>query len=167
MAMYYCVNIQTCYSNLIYLHSYCSCVNHYFFFYSLSQSNPLFLFFFFFFFFFFISLPPLSLSLSLFICTADQPSTHHHSTTATHHHPTIANHHHHFKTHKNLTTSSIENQSQNQRKIKPKINKNQWKSNLELMEFQPQHIKRKTQNKPSTENYQPKPKSSHSHVYCR
>ena len=164
--MYYCVNIQTCYSNLIYLHGYCSCVNYYYFFYfilshsqtlsfssSSSSSSH--------------SLLSLSLSLSLIICTADQPSTHHHSTTATHHHPTIANHHHHFKTHKNPTTSSIENQSQNQRKIKPKINKNQWKSNLELMEFQPQHIKRKTQNKPSTENYQPKPKSSHSHVYCR
>ena len=165
--MYYCVNIQTCYSNLIYLHGYCSCVNHYYFFilFSLTVKPSLSLL------LLLLHLTPsslsLSLSLSLFICTADQPSTHHHSTTATHHHPTIANHHHHFKTHKNPTTSSIENQSQNQRKIKPKINKNQWKSNLELMEFQPQHIKRKTQNKPSTENYQPKPKSSHSHVYCR
>ena len=139
MAMYYCVNIQTCYSNLIYLHGYCSCVNHCYFFilFSLTVKPSLSLL------LLLLHLTPssLSLSLSLFICTADQPSTHHHSTTTTHHHPTIANHHHHFKTHKNPTTISIENQSQNQRKIKPKINKNQWKSNLELMEFQPQHIK--------------------------
>ena len=139
MAMYYCVNIQTCYSNLIYLHGYCSGVNHCYFFilFSLTVKPSLSLL------LLLLHLTPssLSLSLSLFICTADQPSTHHHSTTTTHHHPTIANHHHHFKTHKNPTTISIENQSQNQRKIKPKINKNQWKSNLELMEFQPQHIK--------------------------
>ena len=35
------------------------------------------------------------------------------------------------------------------------------------MENQPQHIKRKTQNKPSMENHQPKPKSSQSCVCYR
>ena len=118
------------------MHNYCNFANYYFIiiFYSLSQPNPV------------------SLSSSLFfffICTTNQPSAHHH--------PINATHHHHFTKHKNPTTNSIENQSQNQRKIKSKINKiqtkNQWKSNPKLMETQPQHIKWKTQNKPSTKHH--------------
>ena len=73
-----------------------------------------------------------------------------------------ATHHHHFTTHKNPITNSIENQSQNQRKIqthpieKPKstkINRNQtWN--------QPQHIKRKTQTHPKPSLIAPSPKPS-------
>ena len=69
--------------------------------------------------FFFSPLFLLHLTRSLFICIADQPSAHHHSTNTTPHH--------HFTTHKNPITNSIENQSQNQQKsieIKPKINPN-------------------------------------------
>ena len=73
-------------------------------------------------------------TLSLFIYTANQQSTHHHSTNATDHHSTNATHHHHFTTHKNPTINSIENQGKIQThpmekpkstKIKLKINRNQ------------------------------------------
>ena len=74
-------------------------------------------------------------TLSLFIYTANQQSTHHHSTNATDHHSTNTTHHHHFTTHKNPTINSIENQSQNQGKIqthpmeKPKSTKIKLKIN--------------------------------------
>ena len=118
--------IHTFYNNRAYMHSYCSFANHYFIIFSLTQSD---------------SIPCSSLffsfsshTLSLFIYTANQPSTHHHSTNATDHHSTNATHHHHFTTHKNPTINSIENQGKIQThpmekpkstKIRLKINRNQ------------------------------------------
>ena len=118
------------------MHNYCNFANYYFIiiFYSLSQSNPV----------------SLSLLLSSF-SSSTQPINHLPTTTQSMQ-PTTT-----ILQHKNPTTNSIENQSQNQRKIKSKINKiqtkNQWKSNPKLMETQPQHIKWKTQNKPSTKHH--------------
>ena len=88
-----------------------------------------------------------------------------------------ATHHHHFTTHKNPITNSIENQSQNQRKIQthPTVKPKSTKINGNQTWNQPQHIKRKTQThpkpslispslKPSLISPLPKPSSNPSHL---
>ena len=111
IAMYYWVKFKLAtVTEHIYTVIDCNFANHYFIiFYSLLQSDPLSLppsLFFFFFFFFFISH---SLSLHLRSQSTVYPRP------LNHRNPPPPNHRSHT-THKNPTTNSIENQSQNQQK---------------------------------------------------